>query len=347
MERESARGERNLFSLMELHKRNFISVEEIFDFVLKEALKCTESKFSFIGLMSEEKIIAHFFSKEALSDCHPENITKNLGNYMAAFCDDVVRDKYPNMINDFKHEREDYKKKYLQASFDIERLMCIPVFDGKKLVAVGSVANKGEDYDDMDLRAMITLLEEMWQLIKNMRAMGQLKESEERFRSFVQVSPSPVFATDLNGNLTYWSRRLSDLMGISDGEAMGKGWEKCLHPDDSDLTLKELKGVIRNKVDYKSEHRFVTADKRVLWGLLQLSPIKLAKGKVSGFVGTITEITEKILAEKEMEARLDELERFRRATVQREFRMKELKEENLLLREKLVKLRSKEMDKGI
>jgi len=347
IEREAVRGEQNIFTLMEMHKRRFNSDEEIFAFVLKQSLICTASRFSFIGLMSEDaEMIAYSFSREAneVNDANDERcVEKKTGKINineAGVLKDVIRKGYPIIVNDCEKEIEEGQRFYPDRHVLIERLLCVPVFDGVKLVAVAAVANKSENYDDVDLRAIITMLDEMWQMVKNVKSLSQLKEREEHFRTFLQLSPSAVFAADLSGNITYWSRRLSDLTGMTAPDAMGKGWEKCLHPDESDRVIEALEGVMRDRREYKSEHRFVTLDKKVLWGLLQVSPIMTSGSEVSGYVGNFTEITEKKMAEEAMESRLEELECFRKATVQREFRMKELKDENLKLRGKIMELRS-------
>jgi len=341
MEFESVREERNLSALMELHKRHFNKTEEIYNFVLRESLSCTKSKFSFIALISDDStLINSLFSGEIIKGCHVEKKIENITINETGICKDVVNKRYPIIVNDYN--REIHKDEAIHPEGDalIEKIMGIPVFDGTKLVAVAVLANKAENYDDVDLRAIITLLEEMWQMVKNIGSMRRLQESEERFRSFVQVSPSAVFAADIRGNVNYWSKRLSDLTGMSAHDARGMGWKKCLYPDESELLIGEIEDILGKQKDYRSEHRFVTTDNRVLWGLLQISPIRVSGSELSGYVGTFTEITEKKLAEKEMENRLEELERFRKATVQREFRMKELKEENIKLKNKIMEMKS-------
>ena len=55
------------------------------------------------------------------------------------------------------------------------------------------------------------------------------------------------------------------------------------------------------------------------------SPLKNADGSLSK-LEIMRDITEKKKGEAELKKRLDELERFQKATVQREFRLKELKD---------------------
>jgi signal transduction histidine kinase/CheY-like chemotaxis protein len=44
--------------------------------------------------------------------------------------------------------------------------MNVPVFDGKKIVAVAGVGNKGQDYNDSDVRQLTLLMQGMWRLIQ-------------------------------------------------------------------------------------------------------------------------------------------------------------------------------------
>lgn len=64
-------------------------------------------------------------------------------------------------------------------------------------------------------------------------------------------------------------------------------------------------------------------------------------GKPLRSVGTVQDITERKKSEEALKERLDELTRFERATIQREFRMHEIKEENERLKERIKEMEMK------
>jgi PAS domain S-box-containing protein len=54
------------------------------------------------------------------------------------------------------------------------------------------------------------------------RAHYELKESEEKFRSFVQQSVDGVFLTDQRGRFTLWNRAQEQIMGLEQSEVLGQ-----------------------------------------------------------------------------------------------------------------------------
>lgn len=137
-------------------------------------------------------------------------------------------------------------------------------------------------------------------------------ESEKRYHTLTEVSPVGIFRTDANGLITYVNSRWCEISGLSQKKALGIGWLNAVHEDDKQLLFDNWKKATLKQENSIFEYRFVRPDGTISWVMGQAIPEKNAKNVVVGYVGTTTDITERILAEKEfmkihekMEAVLD------------------------------------------
>lgn len=137
-------------------------------------------------------------------------------------------------------------------------------------------------------------------------------ESERRYHTLTEVSPVGIFRTDVNGYTTYVNPRWCEISGLSEEKALGNGWLNAVHYDDKNSLFENWKKATVKKENSLSEYRFVRPDGSIKWVMGQAIPEKNAKNEVVAYIGTITDITERILAEKEfmkihkkMEAVLD------------------------------------------
>ena len=131
--------------------------------------------------------------------------------------------------------------------------------------------------------------------IRASHAAQQLADSETRFRRLSQTSPSGIWQTDTLGANTYVSERWCEITGISAEAARGDGWVQLLHPDDRERVLQEWSIATQRKhVSFQSEFRFIAADNRLIWVLCLAKPEIDELGELSGWIGTISDITKQV-----------------------------------------------------
>ncbi len=138
---------------------------------------------------------------------------------------------------------------------------------------------------------------------------AELLLSEARFKMLAGDAPVGIFETDAHGNCLFVNSRWCTLAGMTQDAAMGKGWVDALHSDDRDRVFREWSSATENRCEFLSEYRFQTASGNVTWLSGNAVALRDAIGVVVGFIGTVTDITARKLAEAEL--RLSE-ERFRR-----------------------------------
>jgi PAS domain S-box-containing protein len=136
-------------------------------------------------------------------------------------------------------------------------------------------------------------------LIWKRHQLRMLNESEERFRSIANDTPSFLWMVSAGGDKVFVNKRLSDLVGASDAESPVQ-WEEYLHPEDAARVEAQFLECFAHRANYSDEVRIRRADGRYRWVLGQGVPRLSPQGEFLGFAGALLDIT----ARKEAEAQL-------------------------------------------
>ncbi|OUL19973.1 histidine kinase [Nostoc sp. RF31YmG] len=128
-----------------------------------------------------------------------------------------------------------------------------------------------------------------------------LQESQQRYQLLAEASPACIFHTDVDGNFLYLNQRWSEITGLSLAESLRQAWTKAIHPDDRPQVLATWNQARVTKSPYKSEHRFLSSNGTIVWVLSQSLPEIGDDGEIKGYIGTVTDITERKLAEEALQ----------------------------------------------
>jgi PAS domain S-box-containing protein len=140
------------------------------------------------------------------------------------------------------------------------------------------------------------------------RAEKTLRESEEHYQNLAKISPVGIFRTDKNGATTYVNPMWCKITGLSFDEALDNGWLKAVHPDDRERLSKDWHEIARLHQASFTDYRFLRPDGTVAWVIGQASPEMNLENQFVGYVGTITDITERKRDEEVIRASLAEKE---------------------------------------
>ena len=143
----------------------------------------------------------------------------------------------------------------------------------------------------------------------------RLRESEERYRLLADMIPQHIWTSDASGSLTFFSRRWYEFAGATPETSRGDGWLAWLHPDDRERTLGRWQRSLRTGEPYSIEYRFRDAAGDYCWFLGQAAPRQDETGRITGWFGTLTDISERRRLDEEREQLL-EAERAARAEAQ-------------------------------
>ncbi|MEH1795843.1 PAS domain S-box protein [Nostoc sp.] len=233
--------------------------------------KKTSGNFSTTFISKNVKAMVGYEAQEFLENpsfwlhhVHPEDV-------------ELISEKFSQLV---EQEYSSYEYRWLHADgtyhWFYEKMRLIRDRAGKPIECVGYWA----DINDAKLAELA------------------LQSGRQQYKLLAEASPVCIFHTDADCNVLYFNQRWSEITGCSIEESLGKGWTKAVHPDDRDKLLLIWNQARTAKTTYKYEHRFLCNDRTVVWVICQALPEFRDDGEIKGYIGTITDITERKLAEE-------------------------------------------------
>ena len=132
-------------------------------------------------------------------------------------------------------------------------------------------------------------------------AEGELRKSEEKYRTVVDNVNEIIFKTDDKGNWKFLNPAWTDITGFSISESINKSFKDFIYTEDIDLYSRMFSKLIKTKKEYsKYEIRILTKNKDYKWLEAKTSLSYDSSGNIEGFFGTLTDITERKLVEQEL-----------------------------------------------
>ncbi|MFN6483144.1 PAS domain S-box protein [Nostoc sp. DedQUE02] len=135
------------------------------------------------------------------------------------------------------------------------------------------------------------------------QAEAALRDSERRYATLAQAAPVAIFRLDAFGNCIYINDRWSEMTGRPTEAALGMRWIQAFHPEDRDRILREWhKAKLGQTGLFWNEGRLLRPDGSINWFYCCIQPETNASGTVSGYIGTLTDITIRKQVEEQLNA---------------------------------------------
>jgi len=137
------------------------------------------------------------------------------------------------------------------------------------------------------------------------QAESALIESERRYATLTEAAPVAIFRLDAVGQCIYVNDRWSQMTLRPTQAALGMGWLEALHPEDRhrlgiEWSLKFQQGRVSPTEFYESEGRHVRPDGSINWFYVQVLPEINGSGDIIGYVGTLTDISDRKRTEEQL-----------------------------------------------
>ncbi|HEY2812657.1 MAG TPA: PAS domain S-box protein [Acidimicrobiales bacterium] len=135
-----------------------------------------------------------------------------------------------------------------------------------------------------------------------------LRVSEARWRSVADASPIGIYELDATPTLTFVNERWQEITGITDAAAIGSFWQPFLHPDDRSTMAEQWASSGAQGKPFRGMLRVVRPEGQVRWVMSATEPLFDEGGTLTGHVGTIDDITERLVAQRDTERLSDIVE---------------------------------------
>ncbi len=189
------------------------------------------------------------------------------------------------------------------ATFNLKSLISIPLMSQGVILGWVGFASFSEKkvWTESNIQLLRMFGEIVTNALQRQHTEKALQESERRYSTLVQISPVGIFQTDATGNCLYVNERWREIAGISLTEALGEGWSVAIHPEDRQWVFSEWYRSAQENLPFRAEYRFQRPDGVITWVLGQAIAEKDNFGKITSYVGTIADISDRKQAEAERE----------------------------------------------
>jgi two-component system NtrC family sensor kinase len=207
----------------------------------------------------------------------------------------VVQIGQPLIVEDYT-AWEGRSEKYEGSPF--RAVMAVPLKWGQKIVGVVNVTDveKPRAFSEHDLWLLELFANQAAIAIENARLYEGLRESEERYRTYVENVADAIWETDSEGHFTYWSPQVENLTGYAPEELLGHtAYELLTHPDDVEEFRNRIwqmveEGREKFTLTYQALHR----DGSILHIETSISPVRNDAGEMIKFQGVARDVSERV-----------------------------------------------------
>lgn len=191
------------------------------------------------------------------------------------------------------------------------------------------------------------------EITARVKAEHAIRESEQKYRSLAENISEAIWTTDVHFNTNYISPAIEKIIGISPAKYMHLKLDERFPPSSVKILEEMISSELKNDqipdIDKNRSLRFQLEHYHhkggTLWISMNIAFIRDENGTITGFHGITHDITAQKKAElalrklkgqleeqvaektKELNERIRELQRFHDATIDREFRIKALRDE--------------------
>lgn len=133
-----------------------------------------------------------------------------------------------------------------------------------------------------------------------------LRKSERQLRTLMESAPLGVFHADTAGRCLYVNPAWLEIAGTTLEASLGEGWFQTIHPEHRPQILIAFKEALLQGGLVVTEHRYVRPDGVSVWVRGHAVPLREG-GQITGFIGTVEDISARRQLDAELAARGEEL----------------------------------------
>ncbi|MFX0123689.1 MAG: PAS domain S-box protein [Candidatus Hodarchaeota archaeon] len=146
-------------------------------------------------------------------------------------------------------------------------------------------------------------------ITERIQAEQALRESEERYRRLIELSPDAITLTDLNFNIIAVNQQAIKMSGATIAEELiGKNAVDLIAPEDREIAIVYTQKTLQGKTISNIEYRLMRLDGTIYPAELSAAMITDVNGDPFAFINIVRDITERKIADMELRAKSNALD---------------------------------------
>ena len=116
---------------------------------------------------------------------------------------------------------------------------------------------------------------------------------EQQFYLVADCAPFPIWCSGTDAMRSFVNIAWLEFRGRTRDQELGSGWTDGLHPDDRDLCIETYIKSFTSRQAFHIQYRLQRGDGTFGWVEDNGRPLHLAEGLFAGYLGTVTDITDR------------------------------------------------------
>ena len=223
-------------------------------------------------------------------NCFPET-------YLNLYCQGRVR-----AIADLEQSGLNRCHVEMLQQFAVKANLVVPILQGEKLwgLLIAHQCSSPRQWSEFECELLQQLAVQVGIALAQAQFLAALRDSEEQYHTLAELSPVGIFHTNAEGSCLYVNEKWCAFAGLTPKEALGDGWAVAIHPGDRDRVFREWSQTTKQHLPFRLEYRLQRPDGTTTWVFGQAVAKMGHNGEFAGYIGTITDITERKWAEEEI-----------------------------------------------
>lgn len=193
------------------HELDELTIDDILSRCLEACESSTNSKISFLHFINNNdgQIDLQIWSSNTLKICNVDKMELHYSIEKAGIWVDCAVKGEPVIANDYHSIK--HKKGLPQGHVNVIRMLTVPIFEDDRVVAIVGVGNKEVNYEEIDVKLVEIISNNVWKIIRRKKTeevlKNSLKEKEtllrelyHRTKNNMQVISSILFLQTENSN---------------------------------------------------------------------------------------------------------------------------------------------------
>ena len=190
------------------------------------------------------------------------------------------------------------------TSLGVYASLTVPlVKEGRWVANFGVLQSSPRKWTDHELAILKDAAQRIWSAVERAKAEEALRESEEKFRGFIEMAGEGIVESDAEGRIVFVNQQMVDMLGYTQNEVLGRKSLDYVAKDQVEQSRADRKGLLAGN-NIACETKLRHKDGSFVWALCKATPFYDKKGQYQGSLAMHADITRRKQMEEDQEVLL-------------------------------------------